>query len=526
MYVRALDAFADLRALDGFCGAGGSSEGLKHFFRVVWAANHWNKAVKVHELNHPNTDHETADLRQYNWRALPRKIHLAWFSPSCTHHSPAGGNKAEPGQDSLFTDMQEDDRPLEEDAAERSRMTMMDVIAAVEVHHFPVVIVENVIEATRWRKFHWWLQGMINEGYQYRPLCVNSGHVWNGDEPGPPQFRDRWYGIFVRNDLPMPDLEPYPLAWCPTCEEDVRAVQSWRNPKGSLVGKYKQTIPWKAGYDYRCPDCPTVVEPYVRPAFTGIDWTNPGQLMGPKLHTFHQNTLIKVQDGLNRLHGEPFTALLRHGLKSMNQTRSVGQAPFSTRTTKTGDALVTPPGFEASRPFMISVTHGLEAMARTRYADEAPFPTRTTRIGDALVIPNGPQALKQMKIMAEPFLAILRNNGPTFGVSTEPFRTVATARHHALVIPPVTSRRLNGIPVVQPAELAECSFRMTTWRESLNAQGFGPYNMGLDDPALKIGVTNATAMAGNAVSTNVARWLASIFAEHLTANLKSLQRAA
>jgi DNA (cytosine-5)-methyltransferase 1 len=476
VYVPALDGFSEFRALDGFCGAGGSSIGLSYYFWVVWAANHDRKTVAVHEVNHPRTDHETADLSNYKWRSLPRRIHLAWFSPSCTHHSPAGGRRRprRAEQLDLFTDQQEDDRPLDDGTAERSRMTMLDVVAATEVHMFPYVIVENVIEATEWRLFDWLLQGMINLGYQYRPLCVSSAHVWNGDEPGVPQFRDRWYGIFVRNGLPVPDLEPYPLAWCPVCEQDVRTLQSWRNPTGRKIGKYNQAIPWREGYDYRCPNTAcrhAVVSPYVRPMFSAIDWSDPGELMGPRLHTYRPNTLFKVQDGLDRL---------------------------------------------GRKPMAITVTHGLQAMDRTRYVDEASFPTRTTKIGDALVIPDRAEAVRTMQIAAEPFVAILRKNGPTYGVTAGPFRTVATARHHALVIPPVVGKRPDGVPVVRPDEIGHCRFRMTTWRESLNAQGFPvDYNMLIDDPQWDIGVTNATAMAGNAVSTNVARWLAGIFAEQL-----------
>lgn len=61
-----------LTALDLFCGAGGSSTGLSGAgVRVVMAANHWQLAVDVHQDNHPDADHDCADISAVDPRRYP-----------------------------------------------------------------------------------------------------------------------------------------------------------------------------------------------------------------------------------------------------------------------------------------------------------------------------------------------------------------------------------------------------------------------------------------------------------------------
>ncbi|ODQ95566.1 hypothetical protein BHQ17_04605 [Mycolicibacterium holsaticum] len=55
-------------------------------------ANHWDKAIETHSLNHPDADHIQADLSQIDPRYFPN-TDLLWASPSCTKHSVAQGKK-------------------------------------------------------------------------------------------------------------------------------------------------------------------------------------------------------------------------------------------------------------------------------------------------------------------------------------------------------------------------------------------------------------------------------------------------
>src|SRR5262245_11786131 len=74
-------------ALDLFCGAGGSSTGLAQAgVSVVLAANHWRLAVEVHQLNHPETAHDCADISAVDPRRYPA-TDILWGSPECF---PAG----------------------------------------------------------------------------------------------------------------------------------------------------------------------------------------------------------------------------------------------------------------------------------------------------------------------------------------------------------------------------------------------------------------------------------------------------
>lgn len=83
-----------IKAADLFCGAGGSSTGLKRVadalgVRVdLTAVNHWPLAVETHAANHPDARHVCESLDSID----PRKVtggslDLLWASPECTHHS-------------------------------------------------------------------------------------------------------------------------------------------------------------------------------------------------------------------------------------------------------------------------------------------------------------------------------------------------------------------------------------------------------------------------------------------------------
>lgn len=60
-------------ATDLFAGAGGSTTGATQAgARVVIAANHWRLAVDTHQANHPDTQHDCADISQVEPRRYAR----------------------------------------------------------------------------------------------------------------------------------------------------------------------------------------------------------------------------------------------------------------------------------------------------------------------------------------------------------------------------------------------------------------------------------------------------------------------
>ena len=83
--------------VDNFAGGGGASTGIELAtgYSVDIAINHDPEAIKMHQVNHPNTKHYCENV----WEVDPVKackghpVGLAWFSPDCKHFSKAKGGK-------------------------------------------------------------------------------------------------------------------------------------------------------------------------------------------------------------------------------------------------------------------------------------------------------------------------------------------------------------------------------------------------------------------------------------------------
>jgi DNA (cytosine-5)-methyltransferase 1 len=518
---------------DIFCGAGGSSSGLAAAgLELKLAANHWQRAIDTHAANFVDAEHLCADVNNYDMRRLPT-TDILWASPICTEASPAGGRtgkKAAHGQLDLL-----EHGPIAQAGFERTRATFHDVIRATEVHRYRAVLVENVVDVVeRWELFDWWVDGMQRLGYNVQFVSVSSAHI--GDEMNlwAPQWRDRLYLVFTLRGIPLPDISPRPIALCVECDENVHAVQSWKNPRGRQLGKYRQQ------YVYRCPNTAcrhAVVEPYVLPAAAAIDWSDLGTRIGDRPRTktkpegLASSTIRRVRAGL-----EMFAELRPPVMVSINHADDdpraypVGAAPLPTRSTKIGDGMAVPP--------MLVPAGG--TWNDTAASVAGPMRTRTARDAEALVVP--------------PFVTMLRNNNRATAVD-EPIGTVTTGRHHYLTVPEgafyvknhggyadpkrmakpvseptgtittapgshalvipyrkgrakttgeplhtVATRESAGLCSVE-VDVAECRFRMLKPREHLAAQRF---------PRDYIVLGNAgeqTMQAGNAVSSNVAQWL-------------------
>lgn len=295
---------------------------------------------------------------------------------------------------------------------ERTRATAYDVIRATEVHRYKAVLCENVLEfAVDWELFDWWRKGMEMLGYRSQIVSASSAHIGDADNAPAPQWRDRIYIVFTRTDIPQPDLTPSPLAYCTVCEVDVRAVQTWRN--GRRVGKYKQQ------YDYRCPNIAcrhALVEPYVRPAASVIDWTNLGVRIGDRpahgLRPLAANTVKRIRAGLSLLGDQRMVLTVNHGGHD-GRAVAADSAPLAARTVKIGDAVLVPAG----GTWNTQPTRASEPM-RTRLANPKRF--------EALLTP--PQA-------DDSFIVTLRRNATARPVSTPVDTVTGQGRHHWLVIP-------------------------------------------------------------------------------------------
>ena len=233
-----------LEATDLFCGAGGSSLGLefvccplcgRQLIKVTQALNHWDLAVQAHNENFPDADHDLHDVEVVPASRF-RRTPLLWASPECVHHAYCRGKKSE------------------DESAERSRMTMNDVVRFTEYHRYDAVIVENVIEARLWEPFDDWFQSICDLGYEGQIVFFNSQFALPT-----PQSRDRMYcRVLEEGAAERPMLDFTPASWCDNCEEIVGGVQQWKKPSpGSLrtePGKFEWGR-YGAQYVYKCPHC-------------------------------------------------------------------------------------------------------------------------------------------------------------------------------------------------------------------------------------------------------------------------------
>lgn len=288
-----------LTVTDLFCGAGGSSSGLVAAgYRVVIAANHWELAIASHQVNHPDTDHSQADISQVNPAYFPR-TDILWASPECTNHSIAKGVKRLRAENEALFELA-GERPLVDEAANRSRATMWDVPRFAEHHRYRAIIIENVVDAAKWIMFPAWLQAMELLGYRHQMVWLNSMHAQVGGLPAP-QSRDRMYIVFWRSDVaskanPAPNIGKWtrPLALCLEHGE-VRSVQAFK--KKQPWGRYR------AQYVYRCPECWHVVEPGWLPASSIIDWSLPAPRIGDREKPLAEKTRERIRRGIERYWG-------------------------------------------------------------------------------------------------------------------------------------------------------------------------------------------------------------------------------
>lgn len=278
-----------LEATDLFCGAGGSSLGLefvrcwacgRQLIKVKYALNHWDLAVQAHNENFPDADHDLHDVEIVPpWR-FPR-TDILWASPECVHHAYCRGRKSD------------------DESAERSRMTMNDVVRFTEYHRYDAVIVENVIEARLWEPFDDWFNSICALGYEGQVVFFNSQFALPT-----PQSRDRMYCVFWRKGLPKPLLDFRPPSWCSNCETIVEGVQWWKKASPGSARTKPGMFQWgRYGqqYVYACPHCWQNVAPAVVGAKSIINRSFPMERIGDKKRPLAPKTRQRIKTGLERL---------------------------------------------------------------------------------------------------------------------------------------------------------------------------------------------------------------------------------
>jgi DNA (cytosine-5)-methyltransferase 1 len=155
---------------DLFAGGGGTTTGALAVegVKVLWALNHSKEAIYTHELNHPETIHYHADIKDMDEKKLCR-VNGLWASLECTNFSNAKGGLPREGD---------------------SRTLAWELIRYIAWCQPDYIIIENVREFMSWgpldekgkpisrdkgKDFVKWVQFVRNLGYQnYDKAILNS----------------------------------------------------------------------------------------------------------------------------------------------------------------------------------------------------------------------------------------------------------------------------------------------------------------------------------------------------------------
>lgn len=456
-----------MRFHDFFAGIGGSSTGLSLAgMEGVVALNHWQYAIELHNANHPEMDHDQADI----WKADPRRYRPAevgWFSPECRGHSAARGKKRAPEQ--YVTDLWRN--PTTDPADDRSRLLMESVPHISALAGYRYVLVENVVDVLKWVHFDRWLKSMLNLGYNHNLLFLNSQFF------GTPQSRDRFFAVFWKHGMPSPDLDFKPRAFCER-HGQIAATQAWK--PGRWWGKYNQQ------YVYICPHCTQQVHPSTVGAETVIDWSLPMPRIGDRPKGLADSTIRKIQYGLKR-YASSHLIVDTARTHAVNRSRPADQ-PLFTQTTQQTLALVV----------------SYYSRDDTAKPISAPLPTVPTenRIGVVMANYGTPVCsavetpMPTVTSVQKHSLVMAYNGNPVIRPVDQPMPTVSTVERHSVIVPEI--------------EVEDARFRMLKPRELSDGTGFpGKY-------ILYGSQKNQVKGIGGSVDPHISEWIGRRILESLS----------
>lgn len=295
--------------VDNFAGGGGASTGIELAtgYSVDIAINHDPEAIRMHKVNHLNTEHYCENV----WAVDPVKacnghpVGLAWFSPDCKHFSKAKGGK--PKDKNI--------RGLAWVALRWAGLVRPRVIMLENVEEFktwgPLNRRHHPIKSKQGRTFEKFVQQLTDLGYevQFKELVAA--------DYGAPTMRKRFFMIARCDGKPIIWPEP---THAPADSEEVK--------KGLLkpyVGAYTQL-------DFSLP-CPSIFDTSeeIKEKY-GIRAVRP----------LAQKTMDRIARGLKKFvldNPEPFIIQCNHGgERRPNDIRE----PMPTITGKHGYGIVEP----------------------------------------------------------------------------------------------------------------------------------------------------------------------------------------
>jgi DNA (cytosine-5)-methyltransferase 1 len=164
-----------MKALDLFCGGGGSSYGLWNAgVEIAGAVDMWETATDTYQHNFPDTKVFTDRLENISPTNLRRKIgnvDLIISSPECTNHTCAKGSKPR---------------------CETSKATALQLVRYAKAFEPRWLVLENVVHMRPWSRYGELLTELENLGYHLREQVLDASDF------GVPQSRRR---LFITADL-------------------------------------------------------------------------------------------------------------------------------------------------------------------------------------------------------------------------------------------------------------------------------------------------------------------------------------
>jgi DNA (cytosine-5)-methyltransferase 1 len=378
--------------------------------------------------------------------------------------------------------------------------------------------------------FDAWLLAMKSLGYEHHIVYMNSMHAQLGGLPAP-QSRDRMYVMFWKEGNAKPDFDKLrPLAYCPSCDETVRALQVFKKPN-ERWGRYR------AQYNWRCPkvSCRNrIIEPGWRPASDAIDWGIEGTRIGDREKPLAEKTMARIRAGLEKYGRGPL------------HLEAAGNTYDSASAGRGGDYFRIWPTEEPFRTLHGSASKGLLVPVEGREGKEAQhiaqaMRTQTTRNETGLLMPpliinnvSGADASRTATVH-HPLRTLVGGGNhesllmPYYGSSkpqslNQPIGTLTTVDRYAMitlrgqnapkdVYDPLDTFAANGnhhaLMGVNPPAVEDCTFRMLEPHEVTWGMAFPK------DYVMTGTKREQVKQSGNAVCPPNARDLGMIAAESL-----------
>lgn len=472
--------------IDSFAGGGGASTGIEAALcrPVDIAINHDIEAIKMHEVNHPQTAHYCESV----WDVDPREatqgrpVDLAWFSPDCRHFSKAKGGKP---------------------VSKRVRGLAWVVLRWIGTVRPKVIMLENVEEFTTWG-----------------PLIENE----EGDLVPCKKRKGKTYDSFIRAIKRHGyNVETKILKAC-----DYGAPTSRK--RLFLIARCDgQPITWPE------PTHGPGLKPY-KTAADIIDWSIPCPSIFERKKPLAENTLRRIARGIERFvinSADPFIVNLTHGgrLESLSDPlktvtganrgekalvapyiqpyygdkggkargRTLDQ-PIATQTTENRFALVAAfiakhysgvTGIEIDNPFPTITAAGSQNQVVTSHLIKM---RGTCQHGQPVTEP-APTITAGGLHIGEVRAFLLKYYGTNIGHDLrEPLQTATSKARFGLVT-------VHG----EPYQIVDIGMRMLTPRELYRAQGFpDDYAIECTSDGTPITKTQQIAKCGNSVCPPIA----------------------